>query len=378
MKIPMKHLIPAATCLLVAGALMAPALAQDTTDSIKIKTNGETKVISDVTVQSAGYDKVVYTVKGKSREAKGDLVVSIKWGDAPDGYLKGLSAVKAGEGEKSRKLFQSCLDEQLAGDLRKWIVEYSQLGLGDSYALLGLTDAGQYKKAIAAYEAAKKANPKSHLLDRILLGLSSAQAASGNSAGAVSAAKELLTAARTVRNVDWELSALSQQARTQLAAGQHAEAGRSYNTAMRAAETALTTEKDAAKRRRFERARVSSAAAEGWVLITKAESSKSKSDWGKARDFFNKLPSKFGKNSGVLAAKNNAMGVIKLSTGDAEGARRLFVYTEVNYFSVGDEVARSLYYQAACWKQLGNDEERDARIRDLKEYYPRSEWAQKL
>ena len=79
-----------------------------------------------------------------------------------------------------------------------------------------------------------------------------------------------------------------------------------------------------------------------------------------------------------LAAVENAMGVIKLSNDDAYGALRHFQTTEVMHFSVPSEVARSLYYQAQCWEKIGDAEMHAARLRDLKELYPKSEWARKL
>jgi hypothetical protein len=285
--------------------------------------------------------------------------------------------VRAGAGEKARKSFRSCLDAKVAADLRAWVDEFANAGLGEAYRLLGATDASQYAKALEAFDAARKANPKSTLLDRILTGVAECHAASGNVAAGVSAAKELLTAAKAAKNGDWEIAALELQARMELTDGKHADAARSYDALGRTVESELASEKSVVRRGELELRRLVAAAAQGWVLVDKAEKSNASGDWSAARDYFNGLPAKYGQKPVILAAKSNANGVMKFAAGEHEAARRLFEYTEVIYFGVADEVARSLYYQAECLKKLGREPERADRIRALKEYYPRSAWASK-
>lgn len=384
MNLTAKSLLPACAVVAFAFSASMPVRAADSaeaaasTDSIVTIEDGVRKVIDDVVVESATYEKVTYTTKGNKRDVPGKNVLSINWSDSPEDYRPGWSAVRAGAGDKARKLFRSSLDAKVAASLRPWVDEFANIGLGEAYRLLGATDASQYDKALEAFEAARKANPKSIWLDRILTGIAECQAAKGNATGGISAAKELQTAAKAAKNGDWEIGALELQARMELSAGQHSDAARSYDALVRSVESELNSEKSTVRRADLERRRLAAAAAQGWVLVDKAEKSKSDSDWSAAREYFNGLPAKYGQKPVILAAKSNANGVMKFAAGEYEAARRLLEYTEVIYFGVADEVARSLYYQAECLDKLGRKPERADRIRALKEYYPRSAWASKL
>ena len=374
----------AAAALLAATLLAANARAQDDdeapgpTDTIETLINGKVRMIDDVIVTSAGYDKVTYTARRKTVTLTGDKVRKVSWGDEPSDFAPGWRALAAGHGLQARKAFQLCMDAKVAHDLRDWIDEYANVGLGEAYRLLAAEDPKNLDKAAAAYGAARTANPKSLLINVLLEGLADVEAARGNGPKALAAARDLVTAAKIAKRPSWELDGLLLQAKIQLGLSQHADAARAFEAVVRFADNQLALTKDEDARRGLEKAKRQAAAAQGWVLVNKGVKSKSSADFDAARRYFDGLPAKFNQSWDVLAARSNAHGVIKYETGDSKGAIRHFQFTEVNYFTVAGEVARALYYQALCNEKLGKQKAKAERIRDLKEYYPRSEWARKL
>ena len=98
--------------LLAATLLAATARAQDDddapgpTDTIETLINGKVRMIDDVIVTSAGYDKVTYTARRKTVTLTGDKVRKVSWGDEPSDFAPGWRALAAGHGLQARKAFQ--------------------------------------------------------------------------------------------------------------------------------------------------------------------------------------------------------------------------------------------------------------------------------
>jgi tetratricopeptide (TPR) repeat protein len=360
-----------------------PAVAQDGAtgaDEITYVESGQRKTRSGVTIQSADWDNVSYkNGGGRTANVPGANVVELRYGDAPREYAQGWRAVSARNGKAAKDAFEACQNAKAAGVIeRDWIDEGIQVGLGEAYLLLALDDSGNYADAKKAFEAAVAVNAKSLMADRIHQGLAEVALGTNNNADAAKAADALVSAGRTARRPNWEIDGLFLRARVARTSGSDAAAGQAYQDAARVAAQQASNAKSPVEKAHFVKLEHRAAAAAGWLLLDKAVETRAAADFDKARTYFQGLPQKLGNEPDVLAAVENAMGVIKLSNDDAYGALRHFQTTEVMHFSVPSEVARSLYYQAQCWEKIGDAEMHAARLRDLKELYPKSEWARKL
>jgi tetratricopeptide (TPR) repeat protein len=369
-----------AAALAVAASFATSARAEDKPaekakrPDVVVMTEGGKVVQKPGVVESADYDKVVFVASGGR---KADLpaadVVEIKWSDAPAGYEDGTRALAAGDLAAAQKGFRDALNEKdVKPDLREWLVEFGNAGLGR--ALLGL---GEADKAAEAYAKARGANAKSMILDQILSGLAEAEMMRNKGEAAAKAAEDLVAAAKSARRPSWELDAYMLRAKGELQAGDWTGAASAYDDAIRFAENAEKSEKNDVAKKHLQRAGVQAATLKGWALVAKAEASKSTADFDAARSYFDGLASKHPNEPSVRASATNASGVAKLSSGDAKGALRLFAETEVVHFRAGAEVARALWYQAECWRKLGNEQARADRLKDLKEQFPGSEWARR-
>ena len=367
--------------LLLGAALIAlvgaPASAQDEAkkDTIVLSDGGDR---ADVEVQSADFEKVVYKNGGRESTQPGHTVAEVRWGDAPREYAPGWRALKSGDGDSARLQFEACIDAKEALSLRDWVDEYANVGLGEAHLVLAARDEEHLAKATAAFGKALAANAKSLMLDRIRAGLAEAALAAGSLPEAQKQAGALVKAGKDARRPGWELKGLFLKARAEEAADSVAGAGKAYEDIMRLAQSEMGNAKSDSLKAELASARLTAAARKGWLLVAKAEKSGSAADFDAARSYFNGLSSTFGKEPEILAAASNALGVVKLANDDTYAALYDFQRTEVVYFAVPSEVARSLYYQALCWEKLGNDKQRSARAKDLKQYYPKSEWARKL
>lgn len=348
-------------------------------DSVTYEEGGQTKTRAGVTIDAATWDEIKYTVGGRSATVPGASVLDLRYGDAPREYEQGWRAVSARNGKAAKDAFEACLNAKAAGVVeRAWVDERVQVGLGEAYLLLALDDDAKYADAAKAFQAALDANPKSLLADRILQGMAAAALGQSKAADAAKHADALVSAGRAARRPQWEVDGFFLRADAARASGNDAAAGQAFEEAARVAAQQAGNAKSPIEKERFHLLEHRAAAAAGWLLLDKAVQTRAAADFDKARSYFQSLPQKLGDETDVLAAVGNAMGVIKLTNGDAFGALRQFQETEVKHFGVPSEVARSLYYQAQCWEKIGNAEMRAARLRDLKELYPKSEWARKL
>ena len=372
----------ALTCSVAVGRTKpANAKAQEATptDTIVYVEGGEKKTREGVVISSADWDAVKFKVDGRDGSINGNNIVEITWGDAPREFSQGWRAVRAKDGRAAKDAFEACMNAHAAGFIeRDWVLEMAQIGLGEAYLLLALNDEKAYDKAKEAFNTALSANKKSLRANQILRGLADAELGAGNGAAAKGHADALVAAGRSARRPAWEVDGLFMRANSMRASGNPAGAGAAYQEASRVAGQHAGNAKDAAAKKSFESLRRQAAAQAGWVILDAAVKSRKSADFDKARTYFNGLTGKLGKEPEVLAAVENALGVIKFANDDTYGALRHFQTAEVKYFSVPGEVARSLYYQSKCWEKLGDAAMQKARAKDLSDYYPKSEWARKL
>lgn len=374
----MKNLISAASLFALGAAvcISAPARAQEKIarpDVVVVNEAGGVKQ-KQGKVESADYEKIAFAEKGGKRsEIAAADVVEIRWSDSPAGYDDGMRALAGGDAAGAAKSFADALREKdVKTSIREWVVEYSNAGLGRAYLMLGQPD-----KAADAFGLARSANAKSMILDRILLGLAEAELARGKGDAAARAADDLVVAARAAKRTPWELEAQVTKASCKLAAGDFAGAAASFEEAATFAERAAAAEKNKSAADRLRRSAVEASARKGWALVAKAESTKSSADFDAARSYFDGLATKNPNEPLVRACASNAAAVAKLAAGDAKTAVRMFAETEVVHFRAPNEVARAIWYQAECWKKLGDEQRRTDRLKDLKSMFPGTEWARR-
>jgi len=349
-----------AVALLTCGIAFGKTKPQDgaapTSDSIVYVEGGEQKTRSNVVVSSANWD-------------------AVKFSD----FAHGLRAIRARDGRAAKDAFEACMNAKAAGIVeRAWVDELAQIGLGEAYLLLALNDDSAYAKAKKAFQAALDANGKSLHANKILAGLADVELGLGNASAAKKHADALVAAGRSARRPSWEIDGLVLRATAMRADGNAAGAGAAYQEASRVAGQYAGTAKSGAKKKHFQSLQRQAAAQSGWVVLDAAVASGKSAEFDKARSYFRSLTQKLGSEPEILAAVENAMGVIKFASDDSYGALRHFQTTEVKYFSVAGEVARSLYYQSKCWEKLGDATMQKSRAKDLSDYYPKSEWARKL
>ncbi|MCG3133499.1 MAG: hypothetical protein HMLKMBBP_00677 [Planctomycetes bacterium] len=354
----------------------AAAVAQDKAparpDRVVWTEGGQQKSRADGRLSAWDWDALQYDAARKASIPATD-VVEIVWGDDEDGsYSRGLRLLAEGDGAGARKAFEGSVSSRTAlPNIRAWTDEFANCGLGEAWLLIGGADAGA--KAADAFGKARAANAKSMITDRILKGAASAELLRKKPDAAVKAADDLAAAGKAAKRPAWELDAYLLKARIQADAGNWAGAMAAFDDASRFAESAAAAEKNEAAKARLRASGIESACGKGWAMCAKADADKSGHD--QVRAYFDGLAQKYGEEPAVLGAAQNARGKVKLASGDAKGALREFAKTEVLHFRARTEVARSLWFQAEAMKALGDDAGRTARLKDLKELFPASEFA---
>lgn len=370
-----------AATLAIVGATTPAASAQEKAppvDAVVRSEGGAQKVLTGGKIESADFEQVVYSKDGRKTNVPAADVVEVRWGDAPPEWDAGLRALDSRDGEGARKAFASCLAAKEAlPNLRDWVKEFANAGLGDACLLLAAQDPKLADKAADAFAAARAANAKALWTDRILRGLAEAELLRGKPEGAVRAGDELVAAGKAAKRPAWELDGHLIKARAQQQSGNFTGAVAAYDDVIRFAESAAGAEKSEAAKARYRSLGLDASARKGWAMVAKAEASKSQAELDAARSYFAALAQKHPGEPIAMAAASNAQGVAKLGAGDVRGALFAFQETEVLWFQASNEVARSLWYQSQCWTKLNDAKQASERVRDLKEFHPGSEWARK-
>jgi tetratricopeptide (TPR) repeat protein len=349
----------------------APRASVD--DSVTWTENGARKTRVGVTVESAGFDQVVMSQGGRRSTVDGADVIEIRFGDAPRDFDDATSALRSGDGDSAAAAFSSALAARATS--RGWLVEYCFAGLAESLLSLVNRDAKNAEKSARAFDAAREANPKSLLLDRILRGLAKADLALGLPDAALAAADDLLATAKTAKRPLWEIDAHLARADALVVKGDAAGALRAVEAAGARADSAAAAAKDADLAQRLSRAAVHAAARRTALLVAQAEATRSAESVDRARTAAEETLSKAPESSEAQASSTNAAGALLLLAGDARKALRKFVETDVLHFDVPDEAARALWYQSLCHERLGDGAARVDALKRLVAAHPASEWA---
>jgi tetratricopeptide (TPR) repeat protein len=377
----MRRIAAAFVPLAVLAGAAAVGFAQDAVrgpagDTITLVEDGVKKTLSGVTVESAAFDQVAYTQGGRRANVDGAYVVETRWGDVPREFAAAAAAMRAGDAASAAVGFDAALRKR--GTTRGWLVEEANVELGDAWLVLARRDPASASNAARAYSAARDANPKSLLLDRILGGLARAEILAGRFDAAVAAAADLDAAARAARRPAWEAEAALLRGRALDEKGDTANAIVAFDQAvLRASSRATAAAKDVDLARRLRRVEVQASARKLRLLVVDAERGGTPQCAETARKFAEGLAARWPDDDEVAAATANAAGALHLAAGDARRALRKFQETEVLHFDLMEEAALALRYQALCFERLGDGSRRAEAQRSLAETYPGTEAARR-
>jgi hypothetical protein len=359
---------------LASGAAHAQEGAATAGDSVVTFEGRTRRVRSGVSVESAGFDKVVVAQGGRRDEIDGADVAEIAWADAPRTYQAAVAALAAGDAAAAADGFAAALRDR--GTKRGWLVEHANAGLGEACLLLAHRDRSAAARAAAAFGAARDANPKSLVLDRVLAGLARAEILRGSADAALAAASDLDTAGKSARRAAWESDAAYWRARSLEAKGDAAGAMTALDgiVASSAVRSAAARGPDGPARVR--RTAIAAGTRKLRLLVAEAEKPGATQVAGAVRKCCADLVERWPEEPEILAATTNAAGALLLAEGDARRALRKFQETEVVRFEMREEAARALAYEARCHERLADDKRRDETLRALAQTYPETEAAQ--
>jgi hypothetical protein len=365
------------TALVLAALACATALAQESAapagDTVVVIEGRTRRARTGLSVESAGFDKVVVVQGGKRSEIEGADVAEVTWADAPRAYQAASGALAAGDAAAAADGFAAALRDR--GTKRGWLVEHANVGLGEACLLLSHRDRAAAGRAAAAFLAARDANPKSLLLDRILAGLARAEILKGSADAALGAASDLAAAGAEAKRPAWESDAGYWKARALEAKGDTAGALAALDGVLSAASTRSAAARGPEASARVRRTAVAAGTRKLRLLVAEAEKPDAPQAVEGVRRFAEELASRWPGDADVAAAATNAEGAMLLAAGDARRALRRFQETEVLRFEVREEAARALAYQARCHERLADSRRHDETLRALAATYPETEAA---
>lgn len=367
----------------VAGLVLAAALAGDAAlaqdaaapagDSVVLVDGRGQRTRPGVSVESAGYDKVVVVQSGRRDELSGADVVEITWADAPRAYQTASAALASGDAAAAADGFTAALRERATK--RGWLLENANTGLGEACLELAQRDSAAVGRAAAAFGAARDANPKSLLLDRILVGIARAEILRGAPDAALAAAQDLETAGQAAKRATWASDAAFWRARALEAKGATDEALTCLESVMASESERAAAARGPGAAARVRRTSMTAGARKLRLLVAAAEKPDAKDAGDAVLRFAAEISARWPDDAQVAAAATNAEGALLLVAGDARKALRKFQETEVVRFDVREEAARALAYEARCHERLNDAKRRDEALRALAANYPETEAA---
>jgi tetratricopeptide (TPR) repeat protein len=382
------------TKTLIAAALVvflaAPVLAQEEVDReygdmiFFLDDDGNVQKVKECKVTSATYEKVMYTQRGgrSKGEKDGSRVLSVAYGDAPRVYQTGLVALTRQQYQKAQEDFEGSKAAVEGGFAGPWLSEYAAVQKGLALVALGQTEPMHLNDAVTEFKAALTANPKSLLYDKIQLGLVKCHSLLEEWDKAKAAAETLSSVGEAIKQPLWKIQGERAVADALLSQKKYIEAVTAFENLVASAQRELKWAKGDLFQTAIAKQEIEAAVAQGWSKVATAEASKSASDWKKAQQYFEGLPQKSDTYRGsdeVAAAVLNGVGRCLLDS-DPRAALLKFTEAEVSHFSARNEVARALYLKAKALQKLGGSRNRrmaEQALKDLREFYPGSEWVRK-
>jgi hypothetical protein len=369
----------AAAALAAASVGTAAVRGQDAPhgsgDAVTWTERGVRKTAAGVAVESADLDHVVFVQSGTRTTLDAADVAEIRWGDAPREYAAAVAALARGDADSAAAGFGAALRNR--GSVRGWLLESANAGLGEALAAQAPTDDAAAEQVVRAFAAARDANPKSFLLDRILTGLARAEVARGRPDAAVEAALALDAAAKAANRPAWEADAEIARAAALAAKNDSAGALSVLDAVVESAAAASSAAKDADAARRLRTAAVRATVRKIWLLADAAEAPRAQDAAERARKFAAEAAQRWPDDVSVAAAATGAEGALLLASGDAKEALRKLLEVEVAHFDVPEEAARALRCEAAAFERLGDSARGAEALRALKRTYPATEAARR-
>ncbi len=379
-----RTLVAAALIVLLAGPLQAQEKEdREYGDLIHfLDDEGNIQKIKGVRVANATYEKVSYVSRGRASrsEKDGSRVLSIAYGDAPRVYQTGIVALSREMYQKAAEDLEGSKAAVDAGFVRPWLLEYAAVNKGLALTGLAAREPLHIADAIKQFEEALKLNPKSILFADIQLGLVQCYSLQKKWDKAKAAAEALTAVGEAIKQPLWKIRGQRAVADALLKQEEYIQAVSAFESLVSSAQRELKWAKGDLLRTTLAKQEIEAAVAQGWSKVAMAEASGSASDWNKARAYFEGLPNRSDTYRGsdeVAAAVLNGIGRCLLDK-DPRAALLKFTEAEVSHFGARTEVARALYLKAKALQKLGGTRNRrmaEQAQKDLREFYPGSEWA---
>jgi len=345
-------------------------------DSITLK--GVRNPVTGVEVVSETWEKVEWKAKSGPVQNRPASEVTVKYGNEPPDFTKGQAAFLSGRWEDAEAQFRGVRSGVDAGRFRKFWASRAAAYIGQCrlQSARKARDAAKFALAAESFKEAMTAEPKSPLSDIVHVGLADALAGAGKTDEALAALDAFRKAASDAGKPVWESRARLARGRILEGKGEVGGAAQEYAELANFVQNAAPkVPADSPDRRELEAYRIRGLVGQGWALYSRAEKTKAPADVEAAKKHFAGLPAATGGDVAGRAAALNGEGGLLLLEGKASEALEKFVQVEVTMFAVPEEVCRALWYKSQACDRLGNGAGREQAIKDLQEFYPWSEWA---
>ena len=369
---------------LVLALLPGEVDAQEYKDKIYLYDDSESGIrpIKDVLILEETIDGVSFKNRAKRNETrKTGEVQSVAYGDAPPEWSEGLAEMARGDYEAAHKSFHGAITAVEVKGIRPWVKEHGAFYKARCRAEMAYKDAANPVKADTArdeLEGFLGEFPASRLRPDALLELARILVLSDKAA----LARRQYTAIRDLQKskelfIGYLYRANLGIARTFAMEKKWAQAIPEFESLELKSTADLRRAKTTAAKQILTEIRMTAASRRGDTLIRKAEGTGNGRDFKAARAYFGSLTGRLGRDVRVEAMAQIGEAICVFREGQARQGLRLLAVAKVRYFAQRDEVAKALYYMSKASEKLGYSAQAVIYLKELKEYYPDSDWARR-
>jgi TolA-binding protein len=355
------------------AAMLAPAALCQKANDVVVKKDGAR--LRGVEITEFAYTGLKVKKGSDTVDVPAHQVLSVEWGDLPEGFIAGRAAMERGDYANAAQMFGEA-ERQTDRPLVKADALFFQF----KAAIAGLgTDKGAASTAADKAKSWLAANATHWRLPEALLLTGRALRLAGNGTEAATTLRGLDDrAASDGFGAVWSARAKFELAMTLLADGKAAEARSAFQSASASADSALNTpsSEDGELRMLKTQAKVG----EGETFLGEKQ-------WSKAESFFHNLAG--NKEPELVAAgragEGEALFMSASENNNIEGIRRAQIAlatASVMDSTSGEASAKANYYLGKCLLALGPDREGDtfkaraaAYFQIVATNYPTSRWA---
>jgi tetratricopeptide (TPR) repeat protein len=342
--------LTATSCLVAVSMLPSLALCADEID----RHSSKAPLRGSISAESSKELTIKVTQAGKIEDVKVPLadVADVKYDGAAGLALRTATSMeRAGQYEKAIEAYQKAAT---AANDSGFVMRASQFGQARSLAKLALQEPGRLDEAIKALEnfRTNHADSRFHFTLHELLG--QLQMEKGNDAAAAQAFREL--AAAPIGDV--KLKAAVWDGRLLMKAGKFVEAQ------ARLEEVIAATAKTPAEKLRQQEA-----------LLAKGDCLVKQKKLDEAERMFRKVIEEASPEETELQATTcNALGDVLREAGKPKEALLAYLEVDLLYSTQKAAHARAIYYAAILWDQVGRNDNATESREKLKRLYPESSW----